>query len=324
MYLARRHSPVTRHATGTLANEQVWATFPTLQWRHPIRDIKDGADILLTAADETTAAAVTTDAATGLGTALDDLARRREKEVQRALLVTRQTGHGKVAVVLTDRTWRLREGAGDVHHHRFWGNLVRWGAGPLLRAGSDKVALGTDQLTYTADDPLTITARLRDANLNPVADPSLQAEILRGGTVVATVPLAAVEGSNGLHEGKAQPIRSPGAYTIRLVGKKAAELLGSENKKALDTAVRVVGTRGPIELSDTTLDRPLLDEAAATSGGKVVAPADIASLLPLFLSEGAKRQEVRETPLWDNALVFAVLAFVLTAEWWLRRNAGLP
>jgi hypothetical protein len=68
----------------------------------------------------------------------------------------------------------------------------------------------------------------------------------------------------------------------------------------------------------------LLDEAAAASGGKVVGPADIASLLPLFLTEGAKRHEIRETPLWDNALVFAVLALVLTTEWWLRRNAGLP
>ena len=319
-----RHSPVTRHAIGTLANEQVWSTFPALQWRHPINSVKDGAEILLTAADETTTAATVPDAAAGLGAALDDLSRRRENEAKRALLVTRQTGHGKVAVVLTDRIWRLREGAGDVHHHQFWGNLVRWGAGPLLRAGSDKVALGTDQLTYTGDDPILITARLRDATLDPLVDPSLHAEILRGDTVVASVPLAAIAGSNGLHEGKAPPIRSPGIHTVRLVGTKAAELLSAEGKKSLTTSFRVVAARGPIELSETTLDRPLLEEAATASGGKVVGPADIASLLPLFLTEGAKRQEIRETPLWDNALVFAMLACVLTAEWWLRRNAGLP
>jgi len=318
-----RHHPVTRHATGTIANEQVWASFPSLQWRHPVDSVKDGAEILLTAEDEETAETGPEESA-GLDAALEGLALRRKKEAKQALLVTRQTGNGKVAVVLTDRTWRLREGAGDIHHHRFWGNLVRWGAGPLLRAGSNKVALGTDQLTYTGDDPVTITARLRDKDLLPLADPSLRAEILRDGKVVGNVPLAPVADSNGLHEGKAPPIRTAGLYQIRMVGKQAAELLRAEKKDSLETGIRVVGARGPIELADTTLDRPMLDEAAKSSGGKVVAPADIASLLPLFLTEGSKQQEIRETPLWDNAFVFAVLAALLTSEWWLRRNSGLP
>ena len=317
----RRH-PVTNHAGGTSANEEVWSTFPELQWRHPVVSVKEGADILLTSTDDSNA--TTPAAATDLGAALDDLAKRRENEAKRALLVTRQTGNGKVAAVLTDRTWRLREGAGDVHHHRFWGNLVRWGAGPLLRAGSDKVALGTDQLTYTADDSILITARLRDGDLNPVSDPSLKAEILRDGTLVATVPLTPVEGSNGLHEGKADPIRSPGLHSVRIIGKQVDTLLAADGKDGMNTNIRIVGARGPVELSDTTLDRPLLDEAAIASGGKVVSPADINSLLPLFLTEAANREEIRETPLWDNALVFAALALVLTAEWWLRRSSGLP
>lgn len=313
----RRHA-ATRHAAGNIANEQVWSAFPEMQWRHPVVSVKDGAEVLLTASDDSAAADP------DVGAALEDLTRRRENEAKRALLVTRQTGRGKVAAVLTDRTWRLREGAGDVHHHRFWGNLVRWGAGPLLRAGSDKVALGTDQLTYTADDPVTITVRLRDAYLNPVVDPSLRAEISRDGKIVATIPLAAVEGSNGLHEGKAAPIRSPGMHTVRIVGKQSDTLLVADGKDSLSTTFRVVGARGPVELADTTLDRPLLEEAATASGGRVVEPADVASLLPLFLTEGAKREEIRETPLWDNAVVFAALALVLAAEWWLRRSAGLP
>ncbi len=318
-----RNHPVTDHATGTHSNEQTWAGFPVLQWRHPVSSVKEGAEILLTAAAETPPNTAP-DPAANLESALDDLARRRDREAKRALLVTRQTGNGKVAAVLTDRTWRLREGAGDIHHHRFWSNLVRWGAGPLLRAGSDKVALGTDQLTYTADDPILISARLRKADLSPVTDRSLSAEIIRDNKVVATIPLTPVAGSNGLHEGKASPIRTPGMHTVRLVGQQAASMLAAEHKKSLTTGFRVIAARGPIELADTTLNRPLLEEAASASGGKVVAPADIASLIPLFLTEGANRREIRETPLWDNALVFAALALVLALEWWLRRNVGLP
>ena len=318
-----RSSPATNHASATISNDQAWAGFPILEWRHPVLGVKDGADILLTATDESSVN-VATDPAANLSTALDDLSRRRQNDAKSALLVTRQTGNGKVAAVMTDRTWRLREGAGDVHHHRFWSNLVRWGAGPLLRAGSDKVALGTDQLTYTADDPILISARLRKADLSPVVDPTLQAEILRDGKVVATIPLANVAGSNGLHEGKATPIRTPGLHTVRLTGKQATAMLAAEGKKSLTTSFRVIAARGPIELADTTLDRPLMDEAATASGGKVVAPADIASLLPLFLTEGGNHKEIRETPLWDNSLIFAALAIVLALEWWLRRNVGLP
>ena len=90
-----------------------------------------------------------------LTAALGELATRREAETNAALLVTRQSGRGKVALLLSDRTWRLREGSGDVYHHRFWGNLVRWGAGPTLRAGGERVRLGTDQLVYTPDDRIT-------------------------------------------------------------------------------------------------------------------------------------------------------------------------
>lgn len=315
-----RNHPITRHADGSLSNEQTWSQFPTLQWRHPVKSVKEGADVLLVAAgdDEADGNPVPGDAA-GLDKALDDLARRREMESRNALLVTRQTGRGKVAAVLTDRTWRLREGAGDVHHHRFWGNLVRWGAGPLLRAGNEKIALGSDQLTYTADDPITITARLRDYKLNPAPDPTLRAEILRDGKVVATVPLVAQEGSNGLHEGKLTSIKTPGVFQVRLVGKKAPD-----GKADLSTNFRVVGARGPVELADTTLDQPLLDAAASASGGKVVKPDEMATLLPLFLTEGANREEIRETSLWDNLFVFAALALSLTAEWWLRRKTGLP
>ena len=60
------------------------------------------------------------------------------------------------------------------------------------------------------------------------------------------------------------------------------------------------------------------------SGGKVVELDGLAGLPPLFLTEKEAREEVRETPLWDNPLVFLLLAGALTTEWWLRRSGGLP
>lgn len=309
--------PVTQQDSMTqqdpAGNEQAWASFPEITWRHPLKSLKEGAEVLLTAADEKAEPA---EGEGGLQDALDALAKRRQLEAENALLVTRQTGRGKVALLLTDRTWRLREGAGDVHHHRFWGNLVRWGAGPALRAGTDEVRLGTDQLVYTPDDEVKVSARLRDESLAPVFDPSLVAEVWRDGVLISTRPLAAQEQSNGLHEGTVGPFTTAGRYTLKLRGDKAPG--------AVSTTFTVVGSRGPVELADVTLNRPLLETVAALSGGKVVDADHAGDLAPLFLSEKNRREETRETTLWDQPWVIGLLVLLLGAEWVIRRGGGLP
>jgi hypothetical protein len=100
-----------------------------------------------------------------------------------------------------DQTWRLRYGVGDTHHHRFWGNLLRWGTGENLRAGTENVRLGTDQLAYETGDRVKLLARLTADGFRPetkagvtaiVSDPS--------GRTVAARRLTYREGSSGIYE----------------------------------------------------------------------------------------------------------------------------
>ncbi|WP_035603301.1 hypothetical protein [Haloferula sp. BvORR071] len=317
-----RNHPVTQQATGETANDAVWASFPEVPWRQPVRSLKEGAEVLLTAASKEADSSISGGA--DLNAALDALAKHREKEAAAALLVTRQTGKGKVALLLTDRTWRLREGAGDLYHHRFWGNLVRWGAGPILRAGGSRVRLGTDQLTYTADDRIKVTARLRDTGLNPVKDEDLKAELYRDGQLVSSTAMTAVEGSNGLHEVELPALPHSGRYEVRLRGKEADRLINEDGGTAVSAGFRVVGSRGPVELAETTLNLPLLSTVAELSGGKVVKPENTAELTGLFLKESNAKKEIRETSLWDSGLVLALFAFLVAAEWVIRRGGGLP
>ncbi|BCX50285.1 hypothetical protein HAHE_41930 [Haloferula helveola] len=315
-----RH-PVTQQADGAIGNEALWAGFPEMRWRHPVRGVKEGAEVLLYAEEGSSDSAA---GEAGLSARLDALARRREREAEQALLVTRQTGKGKVAMLLTDRTWRLRVGSGDVYHHRFWGNLVRWGAGPTLRSGGARVRLGTDQLTYTPDDKVRLTVRLRDADLNPVFEEDLEAEVLRDGEQVATVPLRPVEGSNGLHEAEAGPFDESGKYEVRIRGGRADDLMREDEVTEFGAGFRVVGARGPVELADTTLNLPLLQTVADLSGGKVCALETAKELPALFLGEAEEKEEVRETSLWDHWVVLSLFAGLLTVEWLLRRGGGLP
>lgn len=302
-----RNHPITAQVEGQMRNETLWKEFPVIRWRHPVEGLQPGAEVLLHAEDSDKKKTKVTSAA-GLDAALNEVAKRREREAENALLVTRQTGAGKVAMLLADRTWRLREGVGDIYHHRFWGQLVRWGAGPNLRAGNETVRLGTDQLTYTGDDRVRIISRLRDGDLNPIIDGNLIAEVSHEGGDVTQVPLKYRENSNGLHESLAGPFRKSGVYEVKV-------------KDEVVTSFRVVGARSAVELSETTLNQPLLDSIAKMSGGRVFKGEG--SLADLYLKGDETRSELRETSLWDTWPVFLLLAFFLTAEWVIRRRGGL-
>lgn len=309
--LGRSH-PVTSQVEGQLSNEAVWADFPIIRWRHPIDGVKEGAEVLLYAGEEEKKKRAVR-SADDLQTALADVSNRRKNEADNALLVTRQTGNGKVAMLLTDRTWRLREGVGDVFHHRFWGQLVRWGAGPNLRSGTKVSRLGTDQLTYTGDDQVTILARLQEENLAPINDENLRAEVLRGGKRVGVYSMRYREGSNGLHEVQAGPFRDPGNYEVRLLSGDLAD--------EITTGFRVVGSLSAVELAETTLNLPLLENMARLSGGRIVNEEN--PLSELFLTRDDTREELRETTLWDSWALLTALIALLTTEWVLRRRWGL-
>ena len=318
-----RNHPITAQSDSRLENERLWGEFPDFRWRHPVDGVKEGASVLVVASSEESE-----EAAVGnvddLRSALSRLAQRKEREAKNALLVAQQVGNGKVAMLLTDRTWRLREGVGDIYHHRFWGQLVRWGAGPNLRSGTPSVRLGTDQLSYTGDDKLQITARLLDEQKNPVEDGSLKAEVWRDGEKLTTVQMRYVEGSPGLHKAQAGPFPGSGDYQIRLEGRKASDLLEGEGAGGVSTAFRVVGAMSPVELSETTLNRPLLDTLAELSGGRVVAPEEAGQLAGLFLTGEETREELRETRLWDHWALLVLFCALLTSEWVIRRGSGLP
>jgi hypothetical protein len=193
-----------------------------------------------------------------------------------------------------------------------------------LRSGGERARAGTDQLTYTPDDKVKVTARLRDTSLKPVDDDSLQAEVLLDGRSVTKIPMAAIKDSNGLYEGEFKPFTHAGRYQIRITGDEADDLIREDKSDKLITDFRVVGSRGPIELAETTLNLPLLETIAQLSGGKVVMPENTSDLAGLFLTTRDERLETRETPLWDSGWVLALLAIALSAEWMIRRAGGLP
>lgn len=158
-----------------------------------------------------------------------------------------------------------------------------------------------------------------------MTDAEPKAEVLnQKGKVVASVPMTQVEGSEGLYEVSLENFKDAGRYQVRVVGKEVKSLLNNEGSKEIKTGFRVIGSRGQIELAETTLNLPLMQSIADLSGGRVVTPDKISELKNLFISEKEDDYEIRETTLWDNGWLFSLLALLLTGEWVLRRSGGLP
>ena len=241
------------------------------------------------------------------------------------MIVTARHGLGKVAVLNFDQTWRLRYGTGDVYHHRFWGNLLRWGAGENLRAGTPNVRLGTDKLTYESGQPVMIVAKLIGEGFKPEISATVNARILGpDGKEVARRRLTYREGSSGIYEAELAPQALPqvGRYRVELAGSDVDRLLRGEVRK-VETHFTQLATINPVELGDLSLDRELLGKVAALSGGSVVEPGETAGLSEAFGAESRTIKEQKETTLWDNWALMLTALGLMTTEWIVRRRAGV-
>jgi hypothetical protein len=220
---------------------------------------------------------------------------------------------------------------GDTHHHRLWGNLLRWGTAENLRAGTDTVRLGTDALTYETGQRVRILARLTAEGYKPETAAKVTANVFApDGTQVATRTLTYREGSSGLYETELEPLPANGRYRVELAGPDVERLLRSSASATaspapdkVETHFTQLSTLNPVELGDLSLDADLLRRATTLAGGRVVTASEAATLSQAFGTGTKVLEERRETTLWDNWPLLALLLAALTAEWLLRRKAGL-
>ena len=157
-------------------NDQRWADLP-----HPYWGVVGQAK---------PAAATLAFAPEGPADPLDPTARERKS----ALIARQNYGLGRVLYVGMDSTWRWRKGVGDVYHHRFWGQVVRWAADRPLESGNQYVRFGTSQPVYRGGQDVELFVRFKDAKDAAAAATKASANVLRrggDGKPVAVVPLAA-------------------------------------------------------------------------------------------------------------------------------------
>lgn len=324
-----REHAVTSQSTSRALNEELWATFPPMRWRYSGAKLKDTAEVLAYAhpvGAAPTAAGFTPDGSPGsVEAAIQQLANQKNVEAENAVVSTIRAGLGKVLLLHFDQTWRFRYGVGDTYHHRFWGQVTRWGAGPNLRSGNDFVRLGTDRLSYTPNDAIEVTAKILDPDRRPVTDAGVEVEIWKDGERLRKQRLSYRTDSSGLYETSLSGLDEEGEYELKLVGEEVDEALAAvpDGPTEISTELLVVTTRNPIELAELTADRDFLNRATTLTGGKLAELDDLASLVDSFGAPKEVLKERRNVTLWDKWPLLLAFFGLLTTEWVTRRRSGL-
>lgn len=328
-----RNSPVFAQSLSGMENERIWREMPVMRWRHAHLGAKDGAQVLAWAQPVPTDAQGNEMDITDTSNSADAdstsdpagaLLRRKAQENRNALVVASQVDLGKVVMLTFDQTWRFRYGIGDTAHHRFWGQLLRWGAGESLPSGTKAVRLGTDRLSYTPGQPITIRSRLTNPETGPVIKGDLTAAILQpDGKLLASRKLEYRKDSQGMYEATLDGLPTAGEYRVEISGPDAEKLLAKDGQKTVSQKITVSAASNAIELGDITADPAMAARLAGLTGGLITHLTDTQKILPLFGPGTKEIQERRETTLWDNWLLLTLAVAALTAEWILRRRTAL-
>lgn len=252
------------------------------------------------------------------------------RERRGAVVARHNYGFGRVLYVGIDSTWRWRFRAGDLHHHRFWGQVVRWAAAdrPLL-VGNDAVRFGTPQPVYRAGDPIEVIARFAEAagELREQMPAGAQVFLLDERRPddrkrVALVPLGRRPAQPRVMEG---PLRSlpPGRYEVELAVPDLADKLKDKDGEPLKAAFTVLPSES-VETANLARNDVVLEDMAKRSGGRVFTPLDAGELVERLEKKGVEHVEHHEQKLWLWWPILAAVVGLLTLEWIGRKTSGLP
>ncbi len=228
-----------------------------------------------------------------------------------AALVWRRYGAGSVLWIGTDELWRWRYEVADLHHQRFWMQVASWIAAPPFLMESDRVSLGMDRLRYQEGDSAEVRVRLKDGKGGVLEQARPRVHVMRNGLEIATLELEPDAAHGGVFRAATGALPG-GDYQITV---SEASLPPGDVKLAFR-----VESGANQEWSHLTLNRPLLEGMARSSGGQFLREGDLSQLPDLLRQLDRQQTRVQETNLWSSWWWFGAAMVLLTLEWLLRKR----
>jgi len=316
-----RDHVITRLQVDAEENLATWNSLPDIHWRHPLTQAKRAATVLAYAMPPDPPEFLVPKRAHEVPEE-EVLAQRRQFVRDHALISLHNVALGRVLFLSFDRTWRLRYRVGDAHHHRFWGQVLRWATADKLAAGTSLVKVGTDRPRYPAHTPVRVRAKITQADFSPVVSQTVAAKVFAGDRLVLRKKMAYVANSLGGYEADLG-ILPGGTYRFELDAPDAESLLATEGAKTVSTEffVEKAMAREQVELA---ANRGLLERLATLTGGVAADPSRATDVLPVLGEPVLRHTERRQWSIWDSWPFLTLIVAIAAAEWLIRKRARLP
>jgi uncharacterized membrane protein len=281
--------PVTQLAAAEKDSAARWNDMPALSTVNDVQQVKPGATVLLTGADD-----------------------RRQEQV---VLAFQRYGRGKALAFPVQDTWAWKMDATvpveDTTHATFWRRLVRW----LVDGVPDPVAITTALDRVEPGEPMRLRAEVVDPAFVDVNDAHVVAQVTSPSGKTMDVPMQWTVTRDGEYAGSFVP-EEPGMYAVRATAARGDQPLGSSVMHARASA-------GDSEYFDATMRSSLLQRVAEETGGRFYRSTDVSSLAEAIKYSGRGVTVVEERDLWDMPAILILLLALIGAEWAFRRKRGL-
>ena len=286
--------PVMRLESGRAANEAAWRELPGLKEANRFGQLKPGATVLA----------------------------QSPPPQELPLLVTQLFGEGRVIAFAGDSTWRWAMHGFRDRQKRFWRQIILWLAKMDDSAGND-CWITLEKSRLYPGEPVGFQVFLKSKLGEGTVPMRAEAELLKPDGRTESVPLLEIEGGAG---GTIRSAEQPGDYTIRVRAMERDRPADDpEPPRWREATVRFMVFDQNLELDNPVAYPNLLENMAATSEGRTIAPEQLGSLLEELEKRAEELVERRETKrsLYDTWTMLVLMIGTFALDWFLRKKWGL-
>ena len=231
-------------------------------------------------------------------------------------LVTQRFGRGRTAAMLIGDFWA--SGLGKEKQQtdllKAWRQIVRW----LVADVPEAIELRAEPQSDGAS--VRVQVRARDAKFQPLDNAAVTLKISHAGAPASAAPLVFTADPSasepGLYEATYIPRESGGYRVEAAVAGDAGQAIGA-------SATGWTSDLAAAEFRDLKANRPLMEQIAHETGGRVLTPADLDSFARELPSHHAPVTDTVTSPLWHTPAMLLFALACLLGEWGLRRWKGL-
>ncbi|MSQ93283.1 MAG: VWA domain-containing protein [Gemmataceae bacterium] len=312
--MGRMH-PMFRFSPDEGENARIWQNLTPIYWYSTGYGIKPAAEVLAVHPDPNVKAQ----------------ALRPGQDPRHPLIVQQFVGTGRSMFFGIDESWRWRLREDEVKYNNYWIQNMRY----LSRGRSTKTTLRLDRQTpYLVGEKIKVMVQFPDStpgggNPNgPKLNEKTEVKVTvtyqspggKGGETPVDMRLGKIDGSWGTYEGTWDQTRE-GKFRFRLTNPDVSAMQPDGEKPSAEALVILP----PGELDKLRMDGAEMDLAAGKTNGLYVTLAKADDVLE-SLPPGPKLRIASNAPptlLWNQWWALAIVVFLLTSEWVLRKMKHL-